>query len=293
MKKHKKDILFLFICSLPVTGMMIYWLIWEKEYRSLPWAFLPQAVMALCIGIMILQEKHVLKRESRLIAPKRSKQWHSELERYEHENSGYRNIRCDAMSKDLKLIYRTRIFPVVSLLGVLSAAFLAFFYYYEKSSKTSEYISSPSFFEKTILILIALFGIACISTAIYEFLGLPVLLFIRKHRENADAIERSYMEGKMICGKLGGINVGFEYCIYYDLFSVDCFSVRNTEYAEVIIKVKKKQDRAGFYHKVKRDISIKLTVRGEKYPYNIDVNEAQLEHICGELMRRGVMIIKK
>lgn len=270
--------------------MMIYWLIWEQEYRSLPWALLPQAVMALCIGIMILQEKHVLKREIRLVAPQKSKHWQSELERYEHENSGYRNIRCDSMSKDLKLIYRTRIFPVVFFFGMLSAAFLAFIYYYEKSS---EYVRSLSFGEKIFVFLIALFGIACILTAIHEFLGLPVLLFIRKHRENADAVERSYMEGKMICGKLGGINVGFEYCVHYDLFSVDCFSVRKIEYAEVIIKVKKKQDRAGFYHKVKKDISIKLNVRDEKYPYNIDVKESQLEYICGELMRRGVMIIKK
>ena len=273
--------------------MMIYWLIWEEDYELLPWALLPQAFLTLCLGIMISQEKHVLKRESRLIAPQKTKHWQSELERYEHENSGYRNIRCDSMSKDLKLIYRTRILPVVFFFGMLSAAFLAFFYYYEKSSKNSEYIRSLSVFEKIFVILIALFGIACILTAIHEFLGLPVLLFIRKHRENADAIERSYMEGKMICGKLDGINVGFEYCVYYDLFSVDCFSVRNIEYAEVIIKVKKKQDRAGFYHKVKKDISIKLTVRGEKYPYNIDVKESQLEYICGELTRRGVQIIRK
>ena len=293
MKNRKRDILFLFICTVHVSAMIIYWSIWSEEYSLLPWALLPQAVMALCIGIMILQEKHVLKRESRLVAPQKSKHWQSELERYEHENSGYRNIRCDSMSKDLKLIYRTRIFPVVFFFGMLSAAFLAFFYYYENSSKNSEYIRRLSVFEKIFVILIALFGIACILTAIYEFLGLPVKLFIRKNRENADAVERSYMEGKMICGKLGGINVGFEYCVHYDLFSVDCFSVRKIEYAEVIIKVKKKQDRAGFYHKVKKDISIKLNVRDEKYPYNIDVKESQLEYICGELMRRGVMIIKK
>lgn len=197
------------------------------------------------------------------------------------------------MSKDLKLIYRTRIFPIVLLFGALSAAFLAFFYYYERSSKNSEYIRKLSVFENIFVILIALFGIACTLTAIYEFLGLPVYIFQKKHLNDTEAIERSYMEGKMICGKLGGINVGFEFCVYYDLFSVDCFSVRNIEYAEVIIKVKKKQDRAGFYHKVKRDISIKLTVRGENFPYNIDVNEEQLEYICGELMRRGVQIIKK
>ena len=37
----------------------------EKEYSSLPWALLPQAVMVLCIVIMLLQEKHILKKENK------------------------------------------------------------------------------------------------------------------------------------------------------------------------------------------------------------------------------------
>jgi len=290
MKKRKRDIIFLFICTLPVSAFMIYWFIYEMEYRLLPWALLPQAFLAVCIGIMLLQEKHVLKREGQLLAPQRSKQWHSELEKYEHENHSYRNIRSDSMSKDLKLIYLTRIFPIVLFWGMLSAISLAFFYYYGKSSKNNEYTSKLSVFEKAIIIMIALFGIACILTAVYEFIGLPIYIFQRKHRNDTEAIERSYMEGKMICGKLCGINVGFEYCIYYDLFSVDCFSVRSITYVEVIKKVKKEKDRAGFYHKVRQDISIKINVSGEKYPYTVSVNEVQLDFICSELKRRGVII---
>ena len=113
---------------------------------------------------------------------------------------------------------------------------------------------------------------------------------MKKYHEDREAVERSYMEGKMICGKLNGLNVGFEYCIYYDIFSVGCFKVRNIEYAEVI---KKKKNISGFYHKVKHDISIELHVIGKEYPYTISINNDQLEYICGELTNRGVMINKK
>lgn len=97
----------------------------------------------------------------------------------------------------------------------------------------------------------------------------------------------------MVCGRLCGLNVGFEYCVYYDLFSVDCFNVRNVEYAKTIRKIKKEKSTSGFYHKVKVDLSLKIYVKGEKYPYTISLNELQLEYLCDELIRRGVIIIKQ
>lgn len=145
--------------------------------------------------------------------------------------------------------------------------------------------------EKVGILFIALLGTGCILTAIYQLFGLPVYLFLRKHRTDSEAIERSYMEGKMIYGKLSGINVGFEYCVYYDLFSVSCFNVRNIAYTETFRKIKKEKSTSGFYHKVKQDISIKINIKDEKNPYEISLNEQQLEYLCDELKRRGVQII--
>jgi hypothetical protein len=289
MKNRKRDIIFLFIATTPVSAWMIYWFIWEEEYNLLPCALLPQGVMALCIGIMILQEKHVLKRESELLHSDFPKKWDYALEKY--ENSDHSNIRSESMTKHLKKIYRIRLFPLCFFYGLLSIAALLAFYISWKSSKDNKYIAPPSLKAKICVIFFAIFGTGCILTAIYQFCGLPVYLFLKKHRTDAEAIERSYMEGKMIYGKLSGINVGFEYCVCYDLFSVSCFNVRNIEYAETFRKIKKEKSTSGFYHKVKQDISVKINIKGEKNPYSISLNEQQLEYLCDELKRRGVQII--
>jgi len=289
MKKRKRDIIFLFIATTPVSAWMIYWLIWEEDYGLLPWALLPQAVMALCIGIMILQEKHVLKRESELLRSDFPKKWDYALEKY--ENSDHSNIRSESMKKHMKKIYRTRLFPICFFYGLLSIAVLLAFYISWESSKDNKYIDAPSMKERICVFFFAIFGTSCISTAIYQFFGIPVYLFLRKHRSDAEAIERSYMEGKMIYGKLSGINVGFEYCVCYNLFSVSSFNVRNITYAESFRKIKKEQSTSGFYHKVKHDISVKINIKGEKKPYDISLNEQQFEYLCDELKRRGVQII--
>ena len=55
-----------------------------------------------------------MKRERRLIASARPKQWDSALEKYEYENSAYRRIRSDTITKDLKRMHikiRFRGFP--------------------------------------------------------------------------------------------------------------------------------------------------------------------------------------
>lgn len=291
MKNRKRDIIYFFICTLPVSALLIFVFVITEKYKGLPLALLPQVFLTLCIVIMILQEKQVLKRESKLLRSDFSKKWDYALEKYEHENSRYRNIRSDSMSKDLKLLYRTKVFPIGLFWGVLSDAFLAVFYYFMKKSQDNEYTDSPSVFEKIFLLIIALFGIICILTAIYEFIGLPVYLFLRKYRTDAEAIERSYTEGKMICGMLSGINVGFEFCVYYDLFSVSCFNVRNIEYAKVEKKIKKKTDRSGFVCNVKQEISLEINLKDIKFPYKISLNEQQLEYLCDELIRRGVKII--
>ena len=293
MKNRKRDIIFLFICTLPVSALLIFIFVTLEEYGGLPFALVPQAFMALCIAIMFLQEKHVLKRERKLRASEHPRQWKSALEKYEYENSSYRNIRSGSMSKDLKRIYRTRLFPICLLVGLVSLVYPVLSCIWLKTSEGSEYLSAPSFAEKATSVICLIFGALCILTALYEFLGLPVYFFRRKNRADIEAIERSYMEGKMVCGKLCGLNVGFEYCVYYDLFSVCCFSVRDIAYAETVRKIKKEQSRSGFYHKVKQDITLELRVKGEKFPYNISVNDEQLENICGELTRRGVRVMNK
>lgn len=270
---------------------MIYWFIYEEDYNLLPLSLIPQAFMAVCIVIMMLQEKLVLKREKKLLLSDNTKEWDYALEKY--ESNSYRNIRADSMKKDLKKIYRIRLSAVCFLFGLFAFAYPVFNYVRQKTSRDNEYLNTASATENIFAFFLTIFGTLCILTSVYQFLGLPVYLFLRKNHENTEAIDRSYMEGKMICGKLNGLNVGFEYCIYYDLFGVDCINVRNIEYAEAIKKIKKEKSTSGFYHKVKQDISLKLTVKDRKFPYSIDLNELQLDNICDELMRRGVKIIKK
>lgn len=291
MKNRKRDIIFLFICTLPVSALLIFIFVASEKYSGLPFALIPQAFMALCIGIMLLQERHVLKRERELRDSAHPKKWKSALEKYEYENSSYRNIRSGSMQKDLKKIYRIRLCPVCFLVGLVSLVYPVLKYIWLKTGEHNKYLGTPSFAEKMISVICVIFGAICILTAVYEFLGFPVFLLIKKHNADMEAIERSYMEGKMICGKLCGLNVGFEYCVYYDLFSVICFPVRDITYARTERKIKKERSRSGFYHKVKQDITLKISVNGEEYPYIISVDEDQLENICGELTRRGIRII--
>lgn len=269
---------------------MIYWLIWEEDYDLLPWSLLPQAVMALCIGIMILQEKHVLKREKKLMHSDFPKHWDYALEKY--ESTDQKSIRSESMIKHMKKIYRTKMLPIFFFYGLLCLAIIIAFFISWKNNKDNKYFEAPSLKEKICIIFFVLAAIFCIFSAIYEFLGIPVYLCLREHRDDAEAIERSYMEGKMIYGKLSGINVGFEYCVYYDLFSVSCFNIRNIEYAKTFRKIKKEQCTSGFYHKVKQNLSIKINIKGDKKSYTVSLNERQLEFLCDELMRRGVKIIK-
>lgn len=281
----------MFICTLPVSALLVFIFIVTEGYSGLPFALIPQVFLTVCLWVMRMQEKYVLKRERKLRDSTRPKQWQSALEKYEYENSSYRDIRTGSMSKDLKKIYRTRLFPVCLFVGLIVLVYPVISYIWKKTSEDNEYLSSPSFIETMTAILFVILGALCILTAVYEFLGLPVYLFRKKHCADMEAIERSYMEGKMVCGKLSGLNVGFEYCVYYDLFSVCCFSARDIIYAKTVRKLKKEKSRTGFYTKVQQDITIELRVNGEEFPYHISVNEEQLENICGELTRRGVRII--
>ena len=289
--KKKKDIFFLFICNLPVSGMMIYWFIWEKEYSSLPWALLPQAVMVLCIVIMLLQEKHILKKEDRIKDRSKADLHQEAFEKY--EINAFHDINSASMAKDLKKIYRTKLFPIVFLYSPLCICISVIIIFLLISINSNEYLENPPLSDKIRTIIFVFISVGCLLVSLYELLGLPVYFFLRKHHEEVETTERSYMEGKMICSKLSGINIGPEYCIYYDLFSVDCFPVNEILYAETIKKLKKKSGTAGFVSKVKLDISLNIAIKGEEAVYNIALKEFQLEYLCDELIRRGVTIIKK
>lgn len=173
MKKRKRDIIFLFIAATPVSAWMIYWFIWEEDYNLLPWALLPQVLIALCIGIMALQEKFVLKRERKLLNSDASKEWDYALEKYEYINIGFRNIRSETMAKDLKKIYRTKLFIICFAVGLLAFAYPVFIYIWQETSKDNEYLKASSK-ENIFSVLLAIFGTICILTAIYQFSGLPV-----------------------------------------------------------------------------------------------------------------------
>ena len=126
----------MFICTLPVSALLVFIFIVTEGYNGLPFALIPQVFLAVCLWIMRMQEKYVLKRERKLMDSARPKQWQSALEKYEYENSSYRNIRTGSMSKDLKKIYRTRLFPVCLFVGLIVLVYPVISYIWKKQAKT-------------------------------------------------------------------------------------------------------------------------------------------------------------
>ena len=290
MKNRKRDIIFLYICTIPVSALLIFMLVIMEEIHALPFALIPQLFITVCILIMSLQEKHIDKQNEKLKNIPEQEMRQQVLENYEHK--GYRRISAETMTEDLKGIFRRRHAPLVLFIGAVSLAVTAFIIYLFVSMSVSSVLHDFGPLPVVTLIMTAFIALACIIIGTDLLIGFPVTSFAEKEKERLSMIDRSYMGGSMICGWFSGINIGIDYCVYYDLNSVKCFRTEDIWHIKVNRRIKKKRDRSGFDVRDKKDISVELCVRGVRDTFRVSVNGLQLEYICDEFMRRGVKIVK-
>lgn len=290
MKNRKRDIIYLFICTIPVSAILVYIFIVMEIYRALPCALIPQAFMAFCILIMRAQEKHIDKQNKKLKNVPEAEMRQQALENF--ERCSFRSISADNMADDLKGILRRRHAPLVLALAAVFLAVTFFIIWLFITSSVSSVYHNFGILPFGLVIMSAFITLACIIIGADLLIGYPVTSFIEKEKDRLSMIERSYMGGRMICGWLSGINVGIDYCVYYDLNTVKCFRTDDIWHIKVNRQITKKRDRSGFDVRDKKDISAELSVRGCKDTFKVGMTELQLEYICDEFMRRGVKIVK-
>lgn len=287
MKNRKRDIIYLFICTLPVSAIIIYWLISEQDYDMLPWALLPQGFMVICILIMLLQER-ILK----LIADKIKNRPEAELRELVLENfesNSFREITANSMSADLKNLYCRKFAPKNLLLGTVCICCAVLFAAYIVTGIGNGVM--PFFYNIVAGIAVLFFGLAgfvIVCEAALQFAGIHVSSFEKKHREELAMIERSYMGGRMIVAADSAINIGIDYIISVRSSECECIRISDVIGAESLRVRKVKRDRAGFMTKLQYEYVISIYVKKHRKPVKYIVTELQSEYIRDELTRRGI-----
>ena len=287
MKNRKRDIIYLFICTLPVSGMMIYWLIWEQEYSLLPWALLPQGFIILWIAIMLLQERFLRNNARRIETRPVADLRQEALESF--ENKSFREITADSMSADLKALYRHRFAPKNLLLGTVCICCAVLFAAYIVTGIGNGVM--PFFYNIVAGIAVLFFGLAgfvIVCEAALQFAGIHVSSFEKKHREELAMIKRSYMGGRMIVAADSAINIGIDYIISVRSSECECIRISDVIGAESLRVRKVKRDRAGFMTKLQYEYVISIYVKKHRKPVKYIVTELQSEYIRDELIRRGI-----
>lgn len=282
--KHKKDIIYLFICTLPVSAILIYLFVLEGSYRLLPFALIPQLFTGVCIWIMLLQEKLITHRTQRAAERPGAELRQEALENY--EKKAFREIKADSVSADLRAVYRRKYAPRSLLYGVCCLAL---------SGGITAVIMSFIEYARSITAIAAavIFGLAALVffiEAAEQFAGIPVKAFEKKNREELPMIERSYMGGRMILNPLSGLNIGIDYIVSIESSVCECFRIPDITAADVLFVTDTKRDRAGFITKQEFSYVVRLFVRGRKKPVKHIVNAVQSEYIRDELMRHGMKL---
>lgn len=288
MKNRKKDIIYMFIASLAFSALMAAVFIVCEQKSKLYLALIPQLVLALLIGIMYLQEKALNNEAEKLRNRPESEMRQQVLENY--ETNGCRNIGSSSMSDDLKSIFRRNLCPPCLGFGILCIILTAIVVF--TIHLAVEGGLKPGFSGIGFAVLFGISGISGILTAISQFLGLPVTSFMKREKMHIDMIESSYMNGNMICGKLGGINIGTDYCVCYTMGSVIAFRTQDISCVNVHKRIDVRRGRSGFGEKAEKDISVVIRLEKTGKTYKIELSELQLEYVCDEFMRHGVSVRK-
>lgn len=291
MNKRKRDIIFLFIITLPVSIMMVYWSVTEQDYDLLPLAVIPPLCVIPVIGLMLLNEKLVIavarKIESRTDSDRRQEA----LEKFETDS--FREIAAETMSADLKSIYRRKFAPRCFLLGALcmaSAAFIALYLILDLGVDIM-----PSFFDiiaGVFACLFGLFGILFILESVLQLVGFHVNSFEKKNRMDFAMVERSYMGGRMMLSPNSGLSIGIDFIVYIDWYGCECIRISDVSHAETLRMRATKRSKAGFVTKQKYEYIVEIYVKERNKPIKYVANELQSEYIRDEFARRGLYVIK-
>ncbi|MDO4864747.1 MAG: hypothetical protein Q4A05_11310 [Ruminococcus sp.] len=291
MNKRKRDIIFLFIITLPVSIMTVYWSVSEQDYDLLPLAVIPPLCVIPVIGLMLLKEKLVLAFAQKIDSRTDSDRRQEALEKFETDS--FREIAAETMSADLKSVYRRKFAPRCFLLGALCMAFAAFIALYLVLDLGVDIM--PSFFDiiaGVFACLFGIFGISFILESLLQFAGFHVKSFERKYHAELAMIERSYLGGRMMLSPNSGLNIGIDFILYLYWYGCECIRISDVSHAETLRMRTTKRGKAGFVTEQKYEYIVVIYVKGREKPIKYVANELQSEYIRDELARRGIHAIK-
>lgn len=289
--KHKKDIIFLFIITIPISAMMIYWLVSEQDYDMLPFVLIPQLCVIPVIVLMILKEKLIMAVSRKIQSRPESDRRQEALENFETDS--FRNITAETMSADLKSIYRRKFAPRCLLLGTICMLVAAFMVAYILLDQDNSILTR--IFYIVVAIYSCLFGFCGISLIIESVLqvtGVHVKSFENKNRDELDMIERSYMSGRMMVAPNSGLNIGIDFIIYLDWYKCECIRISDVSSVNALCIRTTGHGKSGFIKEQKYEYNIIVDVIGRKKPIKYIANELQSEYIRDEFARRGIYAIR-
>ncbi|MBR6070480.1 MAG: hypothetical protein IKP78_07830 [Ruminococcus sp.] len=290
MKHRKKDIIILFILTIPISAMMIYWSVSEQDYDLLPLAVIPPLCVIPIIGLMLLKEKMIMAVSRKIETRTESDRRQEVLENF--ENSSFREITAETMSADLKSIYRRKFAPRCFVLGTLCLPIAGFMALYILLDFGVDIM--PSFFNIIAGILacfLVFCGIGFVSESVLQYAGFHVKSFEKKFRAEFAMIERSYLGGRMMLSPNSGLNIGIDFIVYLDWYGCECIKISDVSRAEMMCVHTTKRSKAGFITEKKFEYLVLIYVSERKKPIKYVANELQSEYIRDEFARRGVYTI--
>lgn len=190
-------------------------------------------------------------------------------------NVGFEKIKSPTMKSELLKKFRNReLFKSSFFLLFLSAC---------------GFISVCTSEEHEILFAIFTAIFACLSLGEWSlFFGSPVRRF---YKENFDfsRIEKSFMNGKMLSHKNGGINFGTDYVVHWtnkEVYLIDLNMVENV--TKKTVRVKKYEDSlyTGDEYRYYAVFDVRIPQSGKLLKPEIELNEFQVEMIIDEFKHR-------
>lgn len=195
------------------------------------------------------------------------------------------------MKADLTARYRRMQPHWLWIMGIFMFLLSAFLYDALKNdSDLNEYLILTIFITYAVPLIAFIIGIYLICVFIQNMKLSPVKLFYRNIQAYANIadIERSYENGVMLSHKKTGINIGSEYTVIYDPFSVYLIKNRDIKIASRHVVRQKKYDTYEFVYKGDEYIHQLYILSKSQYntdEYYLELNEFQVEMAISELLK--------
>lgn len=208
----------------------------------------------------------------------RSVDWGNEYTEY-RMNVGFEQIKASSMKAELLRRFRQRELLVLGLLYLFFSVGGAFVVLFEKDIGLT-----ISLIDKVVCIFGGLIGFFLALSSLSEFAGIPVIMFYEKNKNAFDftKMDNSFMKGKMLSYKKNGINLCYDYVVYYANGKVGAVEIKNIEnVSRKVVRVKKYQDSlyAGDEYRYFAEFSIK-SIPGQKTAnFEIELKDVQVQMV--------------